>query len=151
MLGVGGQDGSEPTETVSASLSLSELSAQTTFFSFDQEFACQNHKTRTLDENQTRNALIESCRLTRGQSLSIEELNPDDFDALVLPGGSGLLKNVTTHATEGDHFKVHATLEKIILNRESLPLYFGEKFEDFDDNLIEWLQYNKEKLQGRTL
>jgi enhancing lycopene biosynthesis protein 2 len=124
MLGVGGQDGSETTETVSASLSLSEFSTQTTFFSFDEEFACQNHQTRTLVPGVTRNALVESGRLTRGQSVSIEELNPDDFDALVLPGGSGVLKNLTTYATDGDKFKVHATLEKIILkfHQQSKPI-----------------------------
>jgi enhancing lycopene biosynthesis protein 2 len=124
MLGVGGQDGSETTETVSASLSLSEFLAQTTFFSFNEEFACQNHQTRTLVPGETRNALVESGRLSRGLSLSIEELNPDDFDALVLPGGSGLLKNVTTYSTDAERFKVHGTLEKVILkfHQQSKPI-----------------------------
>jgi len=122
--GVGGQDGSETTETVSASLTLSEFSAQTTFFSFNEEFPCQNHQTRTLAPGETRNALIESGRLSRGQSKSIEDLNPDDFDALVVPGGAGVLKNLTTQNTDGDKFKVHATLEKIILkfHQQSKPI-----------------------------
>ena len=124
MLGVGGQDGSEPTETVSASISLSELKAQITFFSFDQEFICQNHKTRKQKENQTRNDLIESCRLTRGKSLSIEELNPDDYDALVLPGGSGLLKNLSNFSIDNEKFSVHLSLEKAILkfHEQSKPI-----------------------------
>jgi enhancing lycopene biosynthesis protein 2 len=124
ILGVGGQDGSETTETVSASVSLSEFAAQTTFFSFDEEFQCQNHQARSLVLNESRNALVESGRLSRGQSLPIEKLNPDDFDALVLPGGSGLLKNLTTYSTDNDQFKVHGSLEKIILkfHQQSKPI-----------------------------
>lgn len=124
MLGAGGQDGSETTETVSATLSLSEFGAQTIFFSFDQDFFTQNHKTRILSTQEKRNALIESCRITRGQTQSIEELNPDDFDALVIPGGSGLLKNLTSFHEEGANFKVHAHLEKIILkfHEQSKPI-----------------------------
>ena len=124
MLGLGGQDGSETTETVSASLSLCEFGAQTTFFSFDQDFPTQNHKARTLDSQEKRNALVESCRLTRGQSRAIDELIPEDFDALVIPGGSGLLKNLTTFSSNGENFKVHAALEKIVLkfHEQSKPV-----------------------------
>lgn len=42
-------------------------------------------------------------------------------------------------------------IEKIILNKESLPLYFGEKFENFKDNVEEYLQYKDKNLQGSTL
>jgi enhancing lycopene biosynthesis protein 2 len=55
---------------------------------------------------------------------TIEELNADDFDALIIPGNSHLLQDLTTFNTDGERFKVHETIEKIILKfyQQSKPI-----------------------------
>lgn len=112
LLSPGHKDGSEITEAVSARLALSEFKVQTSYFSFDEEFGTG------------RNALTESQRLSRGESLPIKELNPGQFDALVLPGGSGMLKNLSTWSTDQENFKIHSQLQEIILqfHQQSKPI-----------------------------
>lgn len=109
-IGCGHKDGSEITETVSAIIALSELKTEVSFFSFDEFFPV----TDSEDHSQTRNSLSESQRITRGQSKNIKHLDPSDFDALIIPGGSGLLLNLTTFEKDNIFFKVNPDLEKVI-------------------------------------
>lgn len=118
LLGCGHRDGSEITESVSAILALTELKAQISYFSFDENFP-------VIDEpNQKRNALIESQRISRGSSQNITDLNVNDYDALVIPGGSGLLTHLTTWSTDHFKFKVHAQLTRVVeeFHEQSKPI-----------------------------
>ena len=112
LLSPGHKDGSEVTEAISARLALSEFNVETSYFSFDEDFGTG------------RNALAESQRISRGESLPITELNPDRFDAVVLPGGSGLLKNLSTWASEQENFKIHSHFSKVIakFHQQSKPI-----------------------------
>lgn len=112
LLSPGHKDGSEITEAVSARLALSEFKTHTNYFSFDEDFGTG------------RNTLTESQRISRGETLSISELNPDQFDALVLPGGSGMLKNLSTWEKDQENFKVHSQLQDVILkfHQQSKPI-----------------------------
>lgn len=59
-----------------------------------------NHKTgEEMDE--TRNVLVEAARIARGNVEDVAKLNPDEFDALLLPGGFGAAKNLTDFAVHG--------------------------------------------------
>ncbi|KOO09140.1 isoprenoid biosynthesis glyoxalase ElbB [Vibrio hepatarius] len=59
-----------------------------------------NHKTgEEMDE--TRNVLVEAARIARGNIEDVAKLNPDEFDALLLPGGFGAAKNLTDFAVHG--------------------------------------------------
>lgn len=108
LLGAGHKDGSEITETVSAVIALSEFKTQVDYYSFNINIPC-------ISEPQTlRNALIESQRISRGHSQDIRHLNPSDYDALVIPGGSGLLSHLTNWAEKNIHFTVNEQLSKII-------------------------------------
>ena len=111
LLTPGHKDGTEITEAVSARLALSELNARVSYFSFNENFA-------------DRNALVESQRLSRGESLAIDQLNPDQFDALVIPGGSGVLKNLSSWAIDQENFKIHPALHEVILkfHQQSKPI-----------------------------
>lgn len=60
----------------------------------------------TLD--QTRNVLIESARITRGQVADVASLNVDEFDALLVPGGFGAAKNLTDFAFNGAQCSINA-------------------------------------------
>ncbi|MDW1927783.1 MULTISPECIES: isoprenoid biosynthesis glyoxalase ElbB [Vibrio] len=56
----------------------------------------------TGDEmDETRNVLIESARIARGNIDDVAKLNVDEYDALLLPGGFGAAKNLTDFAVSG--------------------------------------------------
>ncbi|NLB86802.1 MAG: isoprenoid biosynthesis protein ElbB, partial [Bacteroidales bacterium] len=44
----------------------------------------------------------------------IKELNAKDFDALVLPGGFGAAKNLSSFAYEGENFRVDTDVERVV-------------------------------------
>lgn len=117
LLTPGHKDGIEITEAVSARIALSELNTHVTYFSFNEDFA-------TEDQCSKRNALKESQRLSRGHSLPIDQLNPTHFDALVLPGGFGMLKNLSSWVTEQENFEIHPALQEIVLHfhQQSKPI-----------------------------
>lgn len=118
LLGCGHRDGSEITESVSAILALTEYKAQISYFSFDENFPVIDFP------NKKRNALLESQRISRGKSQSISQLNVNDYDALAIPGGSGLLTQLTTWATDKHKFTVHPELTRVVeeFHRESKPI-----------------------------
>jgi len=72
-----------------------------------------NHITgKEMDE--TRNVLVESARIARGQIQPLSAFNPTDFDALIFPGGFGAAKNLSSFAFEGAQLKVNPDVEKAL-------------------------------------
>lgn len=113
--GCGVYDGSEITESVSAAVHLSRAGAEISYFAPDKE---QKHVVdhRTGEEQDgPRNVLAESARIARGKIADLATLSAGDFDALVLPGGFGAAKNLSTYADDGAGCKadpdVRAALE----------------------------------------
>ena len=69
----------------------------------------------TGDEmNESRNVLIESARIARGDIKTLSEFDGQDFDALIFPGGFGAAKNLSTVAFEGPEAKVNPEVEKAV-------------------------------------
>ena len=64
--------------------------------------------------NESRNILIESARIARGQVKELSELNVEEFDGLALPGGFGAAKNLFTFAYDGLDFTVCNDVEMVI-------------------------------------
>jgi enhancing lycopene biosynthesis protein 2 len=50
---------------------------------------------------ESRNVLVESARIARGNVKDLREANAEDFDALIVPGGFGAAKNLSNFAVEG--------------------------------------------------
>jgi len=50
---------------------------------------------------ESRNVLVESARIARGDVKDIREANAEDFDALIVPGGFGAAKNLSNFASAG--------------------------------------------------
>jgi len=48
-----------------------------------------------------RNVLVESARIARGNIKDLNQFKPEEFDALILPGGLGAAKNLSTYAFDG--------------------------------------------------
>ncbi len=64
--------------------------------------------------NETRNVLIESARIARGNIKNINELVINDFDAIMFPGGFGVAKNLSDFAFKGANCTVVSEIEKVI-------------------------------------
>jgi len=57
---------------------------------------------------ESRNVLVESARIARGEIKDIREARAEDFDALIVPGGFGSAKNLSSFASEGSACSVQA-------------------------------------------
>lgn len=106
--GCGVYDGAEIHETVLTLLRLSQQGAQVQCFAPDKlQMHVINHLTGEEMPEQ-RNVLVESGRITRGQSRDVRELKAADFDALIMPGGFGVAKNLSDFAVKGADCTVDA-------------------------------------------
>ncbi|OOE67385.1 isoprenoid biosynthesis glyoxalase ElbB [Salinivibrio kushneri] len=105
--GCGVFDGAEIQETVLSLLALEQNDAQWQCFAPDiDQHHVINHRTGEA-MSETRNVLTEASRIVRGEILPLTDLNADDFDALLVPGGFGAAKNLSDFAYHGDPVQVH--------------------------------------------
>ncbi|OOE96373.1 isoprenoid biosynthesis glyoxalase ElbB [Salinivibrio sp. IB643] len=105
--GCGVFDGAEIQETVLSLLALEQNDAQWQCFApdIDQHHVIDHRTGEPM--NETRNVLTEASRIVRGEILPLTDLNVDDFDALLVPGGFGAAKNLSDFAYNGDPVQVH--------------------------------------------
>lgn len=100
--GCGVFDGSEIHEAVITMLSVEQNGATYQCFAPNiEQMHVVNHLTGEVAENESRNVLVEAARIARGEIKDVTELNADDFDALLLPGGFGAAKNLCDFAVKG--------------------------------------------------
>ncbi|MCR9105593.1 MAG: isoprenoid biosynthesis glyoxalase ElbB [Gammaproteobacteria bacterium] len=105
--GCGVYDGAEVNEAVLTLLCLEQQGAHYQIFAPDvQQLHVINHLTGEVAEGEARNVLVEAARIARGNILPLSELNADNFDALVVPGGFGAAKNLCNFATDGTQMQV---------------------------------------------
>jgi len=99
--GSGVYDGAEIHESVITLLRLDQRGAQVQCFAPNiAQLHVINHLTGE-EMPETRNVLVESARIARGNIKDIREANVEDFDALIVPGGFGAAKNLSNFAVEG--------------------------------------------------
>lgn len=114
--GSGVMDGSELHEAVLTLLYLDELGADVQCFAPDKDqMHVVDHVKNQPAENQTRNAMVEAARISRGDIKPLSELISAEYDALVIPGGFGAAKNLCTFAVNGADCEVDPDMEKAIL------------------------------------
>ena len=99
--GCGVYDGAEIHESVITLLRLDQRGAHAQCFAPN---VAQMHVINHLTGEQmpeSRNVLVESARIARGEVKDIREANVEDFDALIVPGGFGAAKNLSDFAVKG--------------------------------------------------
>lgn len=64
---------------------------------------------------ETRNVLIESARIARGNIKDLKKFDASEFDAIIYPGGFGVAKNLSSFAFDGANCTVNEDVEKSIL------------------------------------
>ncbi len=125
LAGCGHADGSEIQESVSALIALSKYNIDYDCFSADSDqFDVIDHL-RKEPVNQKRNLLVEAARIARGKIRDISMLDPSDYDALIIPGGFGVAKNLFTYAAEGIKGSVKAPVKEVIQAFYEMNKYIG--------------------------
>ena len=109
--GNGVYDGTETTEAVSLLVGLSRIGAQVQVFAPDRPQAHVVNHTTGEEQANPRNILEESARIARGNIKALSELKASDYDALLIPGGFGAAKNLSTFGFAGAEMEVHEDVE----------------------------------------
>lgn len=105
--GCGVFDGSEIYETTLTLLRLDQLGIGYRCFAPDiAQHHVIDHRSGEVAPDETRNVLVESARLARGEISPLSDLEADEFDAVILPGGFGAAKNLSTYAEAGSDMVV---------------------------------------------
>ena len=99
--GCGVNDGSEIHEAVITMLELDKAGAEMVLMApnIDQLHVINHATGEEMDDS--RNVLIESARISRGNIEDIAGVTSDNLDALILPGGFGVSKNLSDYAMSG--------------------------------------------------
>src|SRR5690606_19044811 len=63
--------------------------------------------------SESRNVLVESARIARGNIKDLREAKIDDFDALIVPGGFGAAKNLSDFAVSGAQCTVNPEVLRV--------------------------------------
>ncbi len=112
--GCGFMDGAEIHEAVLTLLALDRAGVAV------QCCAPEMPQTRVVDHathkevHETRNVFAESARIARGEILPLSDVNPNEIDALVFPGGFGAALNLSSFAIDGASCTVEPSVEAIV-------------------------------------
>ena len=114
LAGCGYLDGAEIRESVLTLLCIDECGANAEIFAPNIN---QHHVVNHLngeEKNEARNVLEESARIARGKIKDLESLEINKLDALILPGGFGVAKNLSNLAFNGPEGEINETLSQIL-------------------------------------
>lgn len=112
--GCGVFDGSEIHEAVITLLELDRAGAEIVCMAPNMnQYHVINHLTQEVMP-ETRNVLIESARIARGQIKDVRDISASDIDGLIIPGGFGAAKNLCDFAFKGPEATVHPDVERLL-------------------------------------
>ncbi len=115
LAGSGVYDGSEIHESVFTLLALDELGITYTCIAPNKnQLQVINHLTGE-EMSETRNVLIESARIARGEVKDLANVSIEDFDGLVIPGGFGAAKNLNQWAVDGAAASIDTEVKQFIV------------------------------------
>lgn len=105
--GCGNKDGAEIHESVMTLWAIHKHGAAFQCFAPDIP---QHHVLNFItgqEMPETRNVLLESARIARGNIKDLSAYRATDFDGLIMPGGLGVAKNLSSFAFDGPECKVN--------------------------------------------
>jgi len=125
LAGSGVYDGAEIQEAVLTLLAIARQGAEYICFAPDiNQYHVINHITGD-EMNESRNVMVESARISRGDIKPLSDFDGNKFDALIFPGGFGAAKNLSTVAFDGANAKVNPDVEKAVLQMVDLNKPIG--------------------------
>ena len=100
--GCGVTDGAEIQEAVLTLLAIDRAGAEAICMAPNiRQYHVINHLTGEESLGEARNVLVESARIARGKIRDIATVKAADIDALIFPGGFGVVKNLCDYAFKG--------------------------------------------------
>ncbi len=112
--GCGHMDGAEIRESVLTLLALSKMGAKVSIFAPDIKQKDVVNHANGASETSARNVFEESARIARGDIAKLEELSHENFDALIIPGGFGVAKNLSNFAEKGAAADVNVDFKRVV-------------------------------------
>jgi enhancing lycopene biosynthesis protein 2 len=110
--GCGVFDGSEIHEACAALLAVQRAGAKALICApTGPQLHVVDHLAGEPAADQSRDILVESARLARGEIQPLAQVRVDGLDAVLLPGGFGAAKNLCTFAVDGENCTVHPQVE----------------------------------------
>jgi enhancing lycopene biosynthesis protein 2 len=107
LAGSGVYDGAEIHEAVLTMLALDKRGVNMVIAAPNvNQYHVVNHL-NGQEMNETRNVLIEAARIARGNIKDIKDVNPSELDAVILPGGFGVARNLCDFAFKGEDCTVN--------------------------------------------
>lgn len=105
--GCGFRDGSEIHEATVTLLALDEagVHAQCVAPDIPQVHVINHLSMEPAHEN--RRVLVEAARIARGKIMDVRQAQPDNFDALIFPGGAGAACTLSDFGEQGSEMTVH--------------------------------------------
>jgi len=113
--GCGVYDGSEIHEAVITLLAIDRAGAEAVCMAPDvAQLHVVNHLTGEVDASDSRNVLVEAARIARGKIRDLSAVSAADLDAVILPGGFGAAKNLSTFALAGADCSLNNDVERLL-------------------------------------
>ena len=112
--GCGVNDGAEIHESVLTMLFLDKAGVEMILMApnIDQMHVITHYTGQEMEEY--RNVLVESSRIARGEIKDMAEVSGNDLDALIIPGGFGVAKNLCDYAMAGPESSVNPDVYRLI-------------------------------------
>jgi len=114
--GCGVEDGSEIQEAVLALLALDRAGVEAVCLAPDRDQAGVVDHVTGEAVPETRNMLVESARICRGKIRKLSGVRAADLDAVILPGGFGAAKNLSTFAARGTDCEVDPDVRRLLVD-----------------------------------
>jgi enhancing lycopene biosynthesis protein 2 len=126
LAGCGVYDGSEIHESVLCLLALAQAGHTYKIFAPDiPQRNVVNHLNQHEMAEESRNVLVEAARIARGDIAPLAELNPKEFDSILIPGGFGVGLNLSSFAIDAEECEVNPDLQRILLEFHKLGRPIG--------------------------
>jgi enhancing lycopene biosynthesis protein 2 len=124
LAGCGNKDGAEIHESVLTLLSIDRAGHHYQCFAPDVLQGRVLNFLTNQEMPEKRNVLLESARIARSKIKPLSDLRAEDFDILVMPGGSGVAYNLCTFAVDGDRMTVLPQVESSVkaMHRAGKPI-----------------------------
>ena len=123
--GCGVNDGAEIHESVITMLALDRAGVEMELMApnIDQMHVVNHYTGQEMDEY--RNVLVEASRIARGNIKDMAEISGNDIDALIIPGGFGVAKNLCDYAMAGPECSINPDVYRLISELQLLNKPIG--------------------------
>jgi len=113
--GCGVYDGSEIHEAVMTLLAIDRAGAEAICMAPNvAQLHVVNHLSGEVEVGASRNVLVEAARIARGKIRDLSTVTADELDAVILPGGFGAVKNLSTFALAGADCTIHPQVDRLL-------------------------------------